>query len=294
LIEELIERNGLERALQGRTEEALIPLLRFVTSHITHPHYSSTLSAVANVLLDIYGNVIAKSEVLQIQLNKMMKKLEDERKTVSSLCQVLGMMDLVFSNSSKTTELQVTWKESDEEILRRVMDAQTEQTLRDAEDRMRQMEESSHAKGDSSMEVDHDSDHEDTLLSPSRLETVHSVEVEKVLHSQPTSDAEDLHGYLEKIQRGEELGISFGGEWSSEQARDQSKTIKDLTSTSGESREPISELPLPDTQPDSLESTGTYEMVVHGPTFKVEESPILTEKGKKNKRSKKNKNKFTQ
>ncbi|ORZ40434.1 WD40-repeat-containing domain protein [Catenaria anguillulae PL171] len=137
LIEELLDRNGLDRALQGRTEESLGPLLQFLMRNITHPYFSPTLATVTHTLLDIYTPVLARSEVLQSQLKKITEKLAEERRVVTDLTRLVGALDMVMANSAKTSELRVSWHDSQEELERRLRAGLEEQGFREAEERMR-------------------------------------------------------------------------------------------------------------------------------------------------------------
>ncbi|KAI9221031.1 WD40-repeat-containing domain protein [Blastocladiella britannica] len=253
VLEELMDRGGLERAVSGRTEESLGPLLQFLMRNITHPHFSSTLAEVTHVVLDIYAAAAAHSELLQTQLSKIADKLQEERRVVQGLAKLVGAVDLLLASSSMTSELQVTWKESDEEIIRRVVDQQTEQSLRAAEERMRLMDSQRSqvdGGGDDAMDVDGpsevdefavatsepqaDTDNgmmaeaavsatagDDDRARASRGSTTTLAGIASTDHSSGEGDEDDdYHGLLARIERGETLDVSFGGEWSTEQARD--------------------------------------------------------------------------
>ncbi|KAJ3372013.1 snoRNA-binding rRNA-processing protein [Allomyces arbusculus] len=204
LLEELMDRNGLDRALQGRSDDALAPLLKFLVRNVTHPYFTKTLTTVTHALLDIYTPVVHRSEALQEALHKLAFKVTGERRTVNDLTKLVGVLDMLFANSAKTAELQVTWKESDEAIIRRVVDAQEEQNLRDAEERMRRQVvlDEADADGDAAMmDVDAGS--------------------ETAADASPAVDGseEDLRAYLARIERGEQIDVSFGGDWRTEQDR---------------------------------------------------------------------------
>jgi len=54
VVEELVQRNGLRIALNGRDQQTLQPLVAFLARQITRPPYAGVLIGVANLLLDMY------------------------------------------------------------------------------------------------------------------------------------------------------------------------------------------------------------------------------------------------
>ncbi|KAI9183870.1 U3 small nucleolar RNA-associated protein 15 [Blastocladiella emersonii ATCC 22665] len=264
LIEELLDRNGLERALQGRTEETLAPTLAFLHRYLTHPHFTNTLTTVTHTVLDIYAPVAPRSEYLQTMFDRILRKLTEERQVVADLTKLMGTLDMIFANSAKTSELQVTWKESDEEIIRRVVDAQEEQHFRAAEERMRRIDApagstSPAAAGPRTAAVA-DNDDEDSAMpdasSPSGTADApdaDAMQLDGGADADEPANEEELHGYLARLERGEELDVSFGGEWSTEQARGRSQSMSspavatqdDAMAVDGEAEEPAAPAPAP-------------------------------------------------
>ena len=53
VLRELVQRDGLLNALNGRDEEGLLPLLRFLVKHICNPRYAALLMGVSEVLLGV-------------------------------------------------------------------------------------------------------------------------------------------------------------------------------------------------------------------------------------------------
>jgi hypothetical protein len=53
LIEELQRRNGLKKALIGREDISLRPILQFLYDYLLHPHYHSSLFPVVTLVLGI-------------------------------------------------------------------------------------------------------------------------------------------------------------------------------------------------------------------------------------------------
>ena len=55
LIEELVERGALERALAGRTPEGLLQIVAFLRWKMVDHRYQGVLVEVARVILDMYS-----------------------------------------------------------------------------------------------------------------------------------------------------------------------------------------------------------------------------------------------
>ncbi len=58
LIEELIERGGLETALANRSESEVFTLFEFISWKITDYRYQNILIEVLRITLDMYSGVI--------------------------------------------------------------------------------------------------------------------------------------------------------------------------------------------------------------------------------------------
>ncbi|KAJ1560783.1 snoRNA-binding rRNA-processing protein [Nowakowskiella sp. JEL0078] len=99
LIEELIHRDGLRIALGGRDDLSLEPLARFLVLHINNPRYSKLLVNVANLVLDMYWDVIGKSTIIDELFSKMRSNVDLELKAQKSLVEVLGMLETLFATS---------------------------------------------------------------------------------------------------------------------------------------------------------------------------------------------------
>ena len=54
MVRELQHRNGLVRAIEGRTATDLEPLLMFVMTHITSTKYAKHVMVVAEVILGAF------------------------------------------------------------------------------------------------------------------------------------------------------------------------------------------------------------------------------------------------
>ena len=61
LLEELKTRNELLNALDARNEQTLLPLLKFIVKHLRDPRFSGELLELADLILQIYGQVLGMS-----------------------------------------------------------------------------------------------------------------------------------------------------------------------------------------------------------------------------------------
>ncbi|KAJ7365692.1 snoRNA-binding rRNA-processing protein [Desmophyllum pertusum] len=75
VLQELIRRKGLWRALAGRDEEGLVPILEFLIRYINNPRYTALITDVANAVLDIYGSVFGQSEKVDRLFTKLRNKI---------------------------------------------------------------------------------------------------------------------------------------------------------------------------------------------------------------------------
>lgn len=64
MLEELVMRGGLLRALGSREPGTLAPLLSYLKDRIAHPDYSRLLLGVSNIVLDVYGPMVGVARVL--------------------------------------------------------------------------------------------------------------------------------------------------------------------------------------------------------------------------------------
>eukprot|EP00041_Stephanoeca_diplocostata_P010066 m.159431 g.159431 ORF g.159431 m.159431 type:complete len:510 (+) comp18006_c0_seq1:244-1773(+) len=101
-LQELIYRSALKRALAGRDEQSLKPLLQFVTKHITNPRFSSLLIDVCAVILDLYGSIMGQSQEVDECFVKLQRKLQAELKFQQTLLELQGSMDLLLASRDGT------------------------------------------------------------------------------------------------------------------------------------------------------------------------------------------------
>jgi len=93
VLEELINRGGLHVALSNRDDEALLPILRFITKHISIPKFAELLVYVTQVILDIYDYVVSTSELVLDLLNRLKTKLAQEIRYQKRLLEMMGTLE---------------------------------------------------------------------------------------------------------------------------------------------------------------------------------------------------------
>ena len=86
VIEELVQRNGLRIALQGRDQHTLEPVVAFLVRQITAPPFAAVLIGVANLLLDMYAPVLGKSAAIDELFVKLRNTLEAEMRLQARAC----------------------------------------------------------------------------------------------------------------------------------------------------------------------------------------------------------------
>lgn len=97
LILELQEQDALKRALSGRDENGLEPILRFCIKHISNPRFAKVVSIVSDLILDIYKPGELASALLDSLYQKLSQKIKAELHFERNLMNVLGQMDLLLT-----------------------------------------------------------------------------------------------------------------------------------------------------------------------------------------------------
>ncbi|KAJ2722000.1 U3 small nucleolar RNA-associated protein [Coemansia sp. Benny D115] len=99
LIQELLHQDALVRALAGRDELTLDPILTFIVRNIEQPRYTSLLTKVAEIILDMYGDLLFQSPRVLKMLRHIHDKVNTELNTHKEINSLMGMMDLLMSAS---------------------------------------------------------------------------------------------------------------------------------------------------------------------------------------------------
>jgi len=108
VVEELVQRNGLRIALQGRDQQTLQPVVAFLARQITSPPFSQVLIGVANLLLDMYAPVLGQSAAIDELFVKLRNVLEAEVRLQAELAQLMGAMDVLLAGALPSRTLATT------------------------------------------------------------------------------------------------------------------------------------------------------------------------------------------
>ncbi|RLN72302.1 hypothetical protein BBJ28_00021654 [Nothophytophthora sp. Chile5] len=103
MLEELRLRVGLKRALAGRDEESLEPLLAFLIKYVTDPKYASLLIQVCTLVCDLYAPKLSQSMLIDSLFVKLHEKLNEELRVQKQVLSVVGMMDSVMAAQTNGT-----------------------------------------------------------------------------------------------------------------------------------------------------------------------------------------------
>lgn len=106
LIMELIRRSpsgqadGLRRAIAGRDDVTLEPLLRFLLRHVTNPQYTSLVCDTLNMVIDTYASVLGQSPIIDDLFGRIWAKLGEEMRLQTQLFQVNGALEMLLARSA--------------------------------------------------------------------------------------------------------------------------------------------------------------------------------------------------
>lgn len=100
LIQEINNRNELYNAVESRNEDELIPILKFIIENIQHPNYSNVITTFTEVVLDIYTEILNKSEKVNKYFRLIRKKINQEIQFQQDLIHLRGAIDTLMLSSS--------------------------------------------------------------------------------------------------------------------------------------------------------------------------------------------------
>ncbi|XP_076848975.1 U3 small nucleolar RNA-associated protein 15 homolog [Brachyhypopomus gauderio] len=102
---ELNRRGTLRNALAGRDEQNLTTLLHFLLKHVTDSRFSGLLLMVADMVIELYHQVIPQSPIVERLLQRLMELLGREAELQQELLQVLGVLDTLFASLTPRREV---------------------------------------------------------------------------------------------------------------------------------------------------------------------------------------------
>ena len=97
--------DGIRRAIQGRDDIGLDPLLKFLLRHAANPAYTDIVYDTMNVLIDTYADVLGQSPLLDDMLGRIWAKIADEIRLQQNMTQVKGALEMIMARSALSASL---------------------------------------------------------------------------------------------------------------------------------------------------------------------------------------------
>ncbi|KAI1344951.1 WD40 repeat-like protein [Xylariaceae sp. FL0016] len=94
----LRHRSALREALEGRDEQTVQPILKWVTTYIIDPRYAGMCIDVAMHLLDLYSEFMDGSKDLENSFKILHKRVRQETENAEAATQTRGMLDSLLVN----------------------------------------------------------------------------------------------------------------------------------------------------------------------------------------------------
>lgn len=93
LLLALRHRSAIRDALEGRDEQTVQPILKWVCGHVSDPRYVSVCVEVGLVLLDLYAEFVGGSAELHEAFRTLHRRVKVEVETAQVACQTGGMLE---------------------------------------------------------------------------------------------------------------------------------------------------------------------------------------------------------
>ncbi|KOS20293.1 U3 small nucleolar RNA-associated protein 15 [Escovopsis weberi] len=100
LLLALRHRSAMRDALEGRDEDSVRPILRWVCGHICDPRYVSVCVEVGVHLLDLYGEYVGASKELHEGFRTLHRRVKLEVERAQLACQSGGMLESLILGAS--------------------------------------------------------------------------------------------------------------------------------------------------------------------------------------------------
>ena len=101
MLEELIDRGGLQVAVGGRDEEGMKALLGWLLMYVSHPGYMGVALDVMGVVLKVYGAVVGESRVMDEWVRRVEEKVKDEVAVMEHMMRMRGAMELLWRGTER-------------------------------------------------------------------------------------------------------------------------------------------------------------------------------------------------
>lgn len=92
--------DGLRRAIAGRDDVTLEPLLRFLLRHAGNTRWAPIVCDCIDVIVDVYAPVLGQSPLIDELFGKIWTKVADEVSVQRQLVQVRGALEMVLARNA--------------------------------------------------------------------------------------------------------------------------------------------------------------------------------------------------
>lgn len=97
----LKHQSALRTALQGRNEETLQPIMKFLAKHLQEPRYFNFLADVTMLLLAIYAGQLGQSKQIDNMVIKLSDRVNEEITKSKNATEIEGMLSLLLAGSEE-------------------------------------------------------------------------------------------------------------------------------------------------------------------------------------------------
>lgn len=101
LLMALRHRSAMRAAFQGRDENTVQPILKWVSKHISDPRYVGICVDSALLLLDLYSEHCGVSPELDDSFKSLHKRVRTEVERAQQACQTIGMLEMLMAGAPK-------------------------------------------------------------------------------------------------------------------------------------------------------------------------------------------------
>ncbi|XP_017112871.1 U3 small nucleolar RNA-associated protein 15 homolog [Drosophila elegans] len=106
VINDLLHRKSLYRALTDRPDEVLVQFIDFVCNYLGEARFMRTLMMAASTILDVFERqLVAYSQQLMEALERLSSAVQEEVKLTAELMQLKGAMDMLIGVSMDCGEV---------------------------------------------------------------------------------------------------------------------------------------------------------------------------------------------
>ena len=99
LLTALRHRSAMRAAFQGRDENTVQPILKWVSKHISDPRYVGICVDSALLLLDLYSEHCGVSPELDDSFKSLHKRVRTEVERAQQACQTIGMLEMLMAGA---------------------------------------------------------------------------------------------------------------------------------------------------------------------------------------------------